>query len=738
MPTDDLGPNDATAAAEPLAAGGAPHDGSPSELERRSPVRARRELDRRIMTVIEGMSDAFLALDEEWRVIYANREAARLNRTTPEALVGCNHWERWPETVGSPVERLYRHAMATREPLQFEHHYADDDIWHEVRVHPGEDGGLAVFYRDITVQKRLEAERERQARELRLANEKAHTAEAQFRLIVDRVQDYAIMVLDPDGVITHWGRGAERINGWRTDEIVGRHLRLLYPDDGPPEDGSAEEHLRHAAEHGEYTGEGRRQRRGGEQFPARVVLTALRRRDGRLMGFSKITQDLTVEREREAVVARAMAAAESASLAKSQFLANTSHEIRTPLNAIMGYADLLEMGLAGPLGERQRIFLGRIQDASRHLLSLVNDVIDLSKIEAGAMRASADAVPVADAVLGALRLVDPQARARRLSIVNGCSDTRIMMLADEERVRQVLTNLLSNAVRFTEPGGHVTITCGRAERAPASVASSHERRWAFVRVEDTGVGIPPDQMERIWEAFTQADASHTRRVGGSGLGLTISRHLARVMGGDITAHSRQGVGSSFVLWLPAATERAEVPARRSGRRAAIRGQRLDDALAMAEQPVPELEEVADGLLADAEQLLARHLERLREDPEVPHAVGLSDLELEDHLITFISDLAQSLAGAGHEGAEGIAMLHDSTAIQRVIGQRHGLQRARHGWTEGEVRREYALLGEALHAAIAAQAESGGAAAERAHGVMRHLLERANSNFFLHIIISFGR
>jgi len=720
MPTDDVAGSEAAAAAESMRERELLHGAMPA-AERRVPLRARRELDRRIMTVIEGMSDAFLAVDAEWRVIYANREAARLNQTTPEALVGCDHWERWPETVGSQVERLYRHAMASRASLQFEHYYRQAGVWHDVRVYPEDDGGLAVFYRDVTAQKALEAERERQALELEAAHEKAHAAEEQFRLLVDRVQDYAIFLLDPDGIITHWGRGAERIKGWRPDEAVGRHLRMLYPDDGPPEDGPVEGHLRVAAANGEYTGEGRRQRRDGSHFPARVVLTALHR-DGRLIGFSNITQDLSGERERAAVIERAMAAAEAASVAKSQFLANTSHEIRTPLNAIIGYADLLDMGLAGPLAEPQRAYLARIQDTSRHLLTLINDVIDLSKIEAGAMQAAREPVSVADVVLGALQLVEPQARARQLALVNGCARGGVTCLADAERVRQVLANLLSNAVRFTEAGGRVTVTCGHADRPPAEATLAGPGPWAFVRVEDTGVGIEPAQLDRIWEAFTQADASHTRRVGGSGLGLTISRHLARVMGGDIVAHSRPGVGSSFVLWLPAAAARVHgAPPRPAS---ALR-HRLEDALApMEPADATGLGTVADALLADAERILARHVVRLRHDAGTPQAAAMHEAELEDHLITFVSDLAQCLAVAGHDGPQGMAMLRDGTAIQRVIAQRHGQQRARFGWAEAALRHEFAILGEELHAAVAHHAKATGCGGERAHGILRHLLGRA--------------
>ena len=684
--TDDASP---TAAADgpDMAASGVGAD------DRRGAAAERRARDRSVMAVVEGMSDAFLSLDRDWRITYANREAARLNGTTSAALVGRDHWSVWPETAGTEVERQYRRAIAERVPVTFEHHYPAADVWHEIRAYPAEEGGLAVFYRDVTARKRLEAERERQARELATAHDKAMAAEAQFRLLVDRVRDYAIFLMDPDGCVTHWGPGAEWMTGWPAAAMVGQSLARLYPDGGA-EDGSADEHLRHAAQFGEYIGEGTRRRHDGAEFAARAVLTALRE-GGRLVGFSMITQDLTAERERATALERAMAAAEAASTAKSQFLANTSHEIRTPLNAIIGYAELLDMGLGGTLTESQRTYVTRIQATSRHLLALVNDVLDLAKIEAGQMQAAREASLVRDAVASALQLVEPQARARRIVLVNGCTEQAVTAYCgDAARVRQVLANLLSNAVRFTEAGGRVTVTCGEADVAPPEATVAHAdpsgttRAWSFVRVEDTGVGIAPEQLDRIFEPFVQVDSSHSRQQGGTGLGLAISRQLARLMDGELTVESNPGAGSSFTLWLPAAPPR--------GPRPSAAGPRT---------------EAARLLLGCTEEITCALVRRLRADPVVPFARDAASTELENHVQTFLADIFQQVAIIDDRTTFRTHLIRDGSHIQHVIADLHGAQRAHLGWTEAAVVREFDLLGQEVERVVRQTLADGAIGAE---------------------------
>ena len=243
--------------------------------------------------------------------------------------------------------------------------------------------------------------------------------------------------------------------------------------------------------------------------------------------------------------------AEHASQVKSQFLATMSHEIRTPINAIIGYTELLDLGIAGPLTEEQRAQLARIRASGRHLVGLIDDVLDLAKVEAGQLAVSSSSAVAGVAVETALSLVRPQAAAKAIQLATVCQgDRNAPYVGDQSRVQQILINLLSNAVKFTPSHGHVSVRCGTSERGPNGAADANER-WTYLTVDDTGIGIPADKIESIFQPFTQVESGYTRTHGGTGLGLTISRRLARLMGGDLTVVSREGHGSRFTLWLPA-------------------------------------------------------------------------------------------------------------------------------------------------------------------------------------------
>jgi signal transduction histidine kinase len=239
-----------------------------------------------------------------------------------------------------------------------------------------------------------------------------------------------------------------------------------------------------------------------------------------------------------------------------------SHEIRTPINAIIGYTQLIAMGIVGEVNQEQGAQLSRIAASGQHLRGLIDDVLDLSRIEAGRLTVGSTIATAGSVVSAALDLVRPQALEKGIVLGEHCEgDPRTAYSGDEQRVQQVLVNLLSNATKFTPAGGRVSVHCGTLERPTVDLEATSTSGWTYFAVEDTGVGIAPEMLERIFQPFVQGDGGYTRTYPGAGLGLTISRRLARMMSGDLTVESVQGEGSRFTLWLPAGEQdtRADPP-----------------------------------------------------------------------------------------------------------------------------------------------------------------------------------
>ncbi|MES2521250.1 MAG: ATP-binding protein [Gemmatimonadota bacterium] len=252
---------------------------------------------------------------------------------------------------------------------------------------------------------------------------------------------------------------------------------------------------------------------------------------------------LAVERARLFEAERkARGEAEKANQAKAEFLATMSHELRTPLNAIGGYAAMLEMGVRGPVSPSQIEDLRRIQFSQLHLLGLVNDVLNYVRLETAKVHYVLSDVLLANVVASVEPLIAPQLASKGLTFSHdSCVDDSLTVRADEEKTRQVIMNLLSNAIKFTGAGGRVAIACERSDRS------------VLLHVEDTGMGIAGEELEHVFEPFVQVNSSLTRTGEGAGLGLAISRDLARGMGGDLTVTSTIGVGSRFTLSLPTGT-----------------------------------------------------------------------------------------------------------------------------------------------------------------------------------------
>jgi PAS domain S-box-containing protein len=547
----------------------------------------------------------------------------------------------------------------------------------------------------------LVAERAASAIERARLHQAERRTEERFRLLVEGVQDYAIFMLDPEGRVVSWNAGAERLNGYAAGEIVGESFARFYtPEDR--ERGAPERALATAATDGRCHSAGWRVRADGSRFWADELLTALRDEDdGHLLGFAKVTHDLTERKRADEALLEAKEAAEAANRAKSQFLATMSHEIRTPINAVLGYTDLLDAGVDGPLTERQHARLVRLRASGRHLLGLVNELLDLAKIEAEQLHVERVRGSAGDAVAGSLALLHPQANARSLSVTNRCAaDVDAAYLGDPHRVQQVLANLLSNAVKFTPVGGRIDVECGLTELPDeaarlADAGDGGATCWCYVRVADSGPGIAAEQQEAVFEPFVQATSSssaYTREHGGTGLGLAISRRLARLMGGDVTLQSEVGAGATFTLWLPAPPE---VRRTATGEPAGC----TTDERRSERRHVAGLLRAGTALRDQATALVVQHVQRLRAEPDVPGAATSPDSELEDHLGTLVTEVARALVLMGEAGGEPSRALRDGTEIQRVLAERHGAQRAALGWPERAHRRELALLRERVESLL---------------------------------------
>jgi len=391
--------------------------------------------------------------------------------------------------------------------------------------------------------------------------------------------------------------------------------------------------------------------------------------------------------------------AEAASKAKSEFLAIMSHELRTPLNAVLGYSELIDLGISGPVTDQMREQIGRIRMSAIHLLGLVNDILDLAKVEAGRLQVSSGPCSTAETFAASIALIQPQAAARglELTILPGPEPSPVYR-GDDERVRQILVNLLSNAVKFTSQGGRITAEIATPRAPDPDTRLQASRSYVSFRVTDTGAGIPEDKLLSIFDPFVQAESGHSRSREGSGLGLTISRRLARLMGGDLTVKSEMGKGSTFTLWLPAETSARVVG---SAPTIAIAG----DTAALQRQ-VEGLGDVGRALLARLEDVIETIVNRIRHDPNLNVAAGLKFSQLADHFAAMLADVGGALVVMDEAQGSASQTLADAVEIQRLISERHGAQRQRLGWSESALRREFMIVREELETVVRKASEFG--------------------------------
>ena len=349
--------------------------------------------------------------------------------------------------------------------------------------------------------------------------------------------DDAIISKTLTGKITSWNPAAQRIFGYTAHEALGQHITMLFPADRISEEDMIMERIRRGerVEHFETV----RKTKTGQLLDISLTLSPIRDPSGEIVGASKIARDITDQKRARDEIQRMNERLKEADRLKSEFLATMSHELRTPLNSIIGFTGIVLQGMAGPLNDEQKKQLGMVYNSARHLLSLISDLLDLSRIEAGRMEVAVEEVDPRAVIEEIVRSLSPIVTNKKIELVTDL-ELPPRIRTDRKKLYQVLLNLTNNAVKFTHKGG-VKI-----------IARTDATSLKFV-VEDTGIGIKPEQMELLFQAFRQVEGSAARRYEGTGLGLYLSRKLAALLGGEIHGESEFGKGSRFTFTIPLQT-----------------------------------------------------------------------------------------------------------------------------------------------------------------------------------------
>jgi PAS domain S-box-containing protein len=528
-------------------------------LRREQQLRAEAEATQRRLThLLEHMTDAFIALDRNWRVIYLNAEAERISRKSRSEVLGRTHWEEWPASIGTAMETQYRQAMAEQIPVHFEHHYylpPDYDLWLEVHAYPSEDG-LGIFYRNITDRKRAEVA--------------LSQSEFRYQTLVKNIPGMVYRYAPDTGIgdrFTYVSSGSRDLFELEPDLILqdpSEFWSLVHPEDVASLQVSIEQAVVQSTG---WEWEGRFITPSGKmkwiQGKARMEAIGQGKVwDGLLID---ITDRKQAETERERLLIREKNAredAETANRIKDEFLAVLSHELRSPLNPILGWTKLLQTQTLDQQKTQQA--LATIERNAKLQTQLIEDLLDVSRILRGKLTLNTGAVNLLDTIEAAMETVRlaVDAKAIDLCLAVTSSSRSLQVMGDAARLQQVVWNLLSNAVKFTPTGGRIevkleTVTghCSsmtqRFDSPPTPDSPSSALPYAQITVSDTGKGIAPDFLPYVFDYFRQEDGTTTRKFGGLGLGLAIVRHITELHGGTVRVESAgEGQGATFTVQLP--------------------------------------------------------------------------------------------------------------------------------------------------------------------------------------------
>ena len=466
------------------------------------------------------------------------------------------------------VERLARHHDPKGTHLQ----RRSDGRWIQINERKTDDGGTVATYTDIT--------------DVKQAEQAIQESEQRLRVIAEAAPMAVVIITLDDGIIRYANRRFSEMFELEGSSALGLQAKTLYAD---PQ--HRERFIRALTEHGHVEGmEMLLKRAGGEEFWA-LMSSQRVQFEGRPAMINGLA-DISDRKRMEGELHKAICASEQATRAKSDFVASMSHELRTPLNAIIGYSEMLLEDAQSAGRESETADLRKIQDAGKHLLGLIDNILDLSKIEAGKMTLYLETVELRPMVDGVAATVIPLAKKTGNALMINCADEVGTIHSDLTKVRQILFNLLSNACKFTR-NGTITLTALRDTNEAGD--------WIEFQVRDTGIGMTSDQQAKVFEAFTQADESTTRAYGGTGLGLAITKSFCRLLGGDVTLTSEAGKGTTFLVRLPAVTHAAPDTATPAV-------EKRSPGLQVAEpEHAPVVLVVDDD--PNARELLCRHLQR---------------------------------------------------------------------------------------------------------------------------------